>query len=227
MKEFWRKYAEKIDALATRERVMLFVAAIFVTLFLVNALFIEPAVARTKALLAQAAQQQATLTTLQPQIAVLEKKLANPDAENIVRRDDIKRQIAEVEETLNGMRQGLVAAQNMRSVLQDMLARNPRLQLVGMRTLPVAPLVEKQAKPDAAGAVAPQSTPTEGGVFKHGVQITVQGSYADLHDYLGRLEKLSWRMFWSRASLDAAGNPRLTLTITIYTLSLDQAWLEV
>jgi MSHA biogenesis protein MshJ len=34
-------------------------------------------------------------------------------------------------------------------------------------------------------------------------------------------------MFWSRASLNAEDYPRLTLTVTIYTLSLDKAWLEV
>ncbi len=227
MKALWRKYAVKIDALPVRERVMVFIAAVVVTLFVIDALFIEPAAAHRKAMMAQSAQQRATLSTLQPQILALEKKLADPDAANMARRDDIKRQIAEVDAILKGMQQSLVAAENMKVLLQDMLARNPRLQLVALRTLPVTPLVDKRGKPDAAGATNDKSTTSEGAVFKHGVQITIQGSYADLHDYLGRLEKMSWRMFWSRASLNAENYPRLTLTLTIYTLSLDKAWLVV
>ena len=62
-------------------------------------------------------------------------------------------------------------------------------------------------------------------MFKHGIQVTVQGSYADLHDYLSRLEKINWRMFWARASLNTDDYPRLALTVTVYTLSLDKAWL--
>lgn len=64
-------------------------------------------------------------------------------------------------------------------------------------------------------------------MFKHGVELRVAGSYADLYDYLQRLEKLPARMFWSRATLNAGDYPKVTLTVTIYTLSLDKAWLEV
>ncbi|OGA32387.1 MAG: hypothetical protein A3F75_04330 [Betaproteobacteria bacterium RIFCSPLOWO2_12_FULL_64_23] len=227
MKEFWRKYAEKIDALPARERVMVFIAAVAVTLFVINALFIDPAAARKKAFLARAAEQRTALSTLQSQILALQKKLADPDAANIARRDHIRRQIAEIDETLKGMQQGLVAAQDMKALLQGMLARNPRLQLVAMSTLPVTPLVDKRGGPEPAGASSGQSMAAEGAVFKHGVRITIQGSYADLYDYLARLENLSWRMFWSRASLNAEDYPRLVLTVTIYTLSLDKAWLVV
>ena len=121
----------------------------------------------------------------------------------------------------------------MNALLQDMLARNPRLQLVGLSTLPATPLVEKRAPAEKinATASAPKSqdklVAATSNVFKHGVQITLQGSYADLHDYLAALEKLPWRMLWSRASLSADDYPRLTLTVTIYTLSLDKAWLVI
>ena len=40
----------------------------------------------------------------------------------------------------------------MKALLQSMLARNPRLQLVAMSTLPVTPLVDKRGGPEPAGA---------------------------------------------------------------------------
>ena len=57
MKELWRKTESRIDALSLRERVMVFVAALAVVLFLGNALFIDPAVMRKRVLLDQIARQ--------------------------------------------------------------------------------------------------------------------------------------------------------------------------
>lgn len=217
MKELWLKYEARIDALSLRERVMVFVAALVVVLFLGNALFIDPAVMRKRVLVDQMARQSKELQGLQLQIAELEKKRADPDAANVTRRDNLRNEIAVIDDSLKDMRSSLVPAQNMKALLQDVLARNPRLQLVAMRTLPVAPLVDKSN--------AAEKAVTGGGVFKHGIQVTVQGSYADLHDYLSRLEKINWRMFWAQASLNTDDYPRLALTVTVYTLSLDKAWL--
>ena len=233
MKEWWRGYANKIDALLPRERVMVFVAAVAVAVFMMFSLFIDPAATRNKALLTRMAQQQMELQALRIKIQALEQKRAGPDAANLARRDGLKRQIAEINAALQDMQHSLVPAQNMKAVLQEVLARNPRLQLIALRTLPAAPLVEKRDKADKPDAAAATPKPRDklaagaSNVFKHGVQITVQGSYADLHDYLAGLEKLPWRMFWSRASLGAESYPRVTVTVTVYTLSLDKAWLVV
>jgi MSHA biogenesis protein MshJ len=229
MNASWRKYADRIDALSVRERAMVFITALVFVLFLINALFIDPLMTRNKALSAQMAQQQTELLALQVKIQALEKDLTEPDIANRARRDGIKREIAQIDATLKDMQQSLVPAQNMQALLQEMLTRNPRLQLIAMRTLPAAPLVAKRDTTGRNDDTAPGAKAAAGadGVFKHGVRITVQGSYADLHDYLARLEKLSWQMFWSRASLNADDYPRLTLTLTIYTLSLDKAWLVV
>jgi MSHA biogenesis protein MshJ len=64
-------------------------------------------------------------------------------------------------------------------------------------------------------------------VFQHGFELTLQGSYADVHAYLAQLEKLPWRMFWGRISVNAEHHPRLRVTLTVLTLSLNKAWLIV
>lgn len=230
----WRKYADRIDALLPRERAMVFVAAVVVAVFIVQALFVEPATTRRKALSARITLQQTEMQALQMKIQAIQKQRTDPDAANQARREVVTRQITEIDGTLKDMQRTLVPAQNMKAVLQEVLARNPRLHLIAMHTLPAAPLVEKTDKPEQSTAapgpaVKPPIKPADGArsVFKHGTQITLQGSYNDLHDYLARLEKQPWRMFWARASLNAIDYPRLTLTVTIFTLSLDKAWLEV
>jgi MSHA biogenesis protein MshJ len=231
MKSSWQKIANKIDALASRERVAVFGALIAVIFFAASALFLDPMHARKKTMETGIAQQSTEMQAIQMQIAAIETKRADPDAANRARRDVLKEQLAEVDQSLKDMNQKLVPAHHMKALLQDMLGRQSRLQLLALRTLPATPLVEKPAKAPEKGAAAGVPPPTtavaDGNVFKHGVEITLQGSYADLYDYLARAEKSQWRMYWSRASLNAEDYPRLKLTITIYTLSLDKAWLEV
>jgi MSHA biogenesis protein MshJ len=233
MKAQWLKYAARIDALSQRERIAVFGAVIAVIVYLAFMLFLDPVQMRRKALDAGVAQQRAEIQAIQTQIAALESKRVDPDAANMARRNDVQSQIAEIDVSLKDMHRNLVPAEKMKALLQDMLSHQPRLQVLALRTLPVTPLVDKPAKAEkgdasAAGAVpAPRSVAGDDNVFKHGVEITLQGSYADLYDYLARVEKLPWRMFWSRASLNAEDYPRLKLTVTIYTLSLDKAWLVV
>jgi MSHA biogenesis protein MshJ len=64
-------------------------------------------------------------------------------------------------------------------------------------------------------------------IYQHGVEITLLGSYAGLHDYLAQLEKLPAQMFWGRISVNTEEYPRLRVTLTVQTLSLNKAWLIV
>lgn len=65
------------------------------------------------------------------------------------------------------------------------------------------------------------------GLYKHGVEISVEGSYADLLNYLGELEHMPWQVYWGSVSLSAQGAPLSRLTLVVYTLSLDKTWLSV
>ena len=64
-------------------------------------------------------------------------------------------------------------------------------------------------------------------VFRHGVELTLAGSYLDLHAYLRALEGLSTQLYWGKAELSVTAYPVATLKLTVYTLSFDQAWLVV
>jgi MSHA biogenesis protein MshJ len=115
----------------------------------------------------------------------------------------------------------------MNALMQEVLGRDAGLQLVALRTLPAAPLIAR--RPGAGRDSDPKggASEAEADVYKHGVEITVRGEYANLHAYLARLERSPWRMFWWRARMAADEDTRLTMIITIYTLSLDKGWLQV
>ena len=111
-------------------------------------------------------------------------------------------------------------------MLESMIAKNPKLQLLSLRNLPGAGLSPGAGAPtDAAQGRAKLSGARE--VFRHTVEISVKGSYFDLLDYIAALERMPQRVFWEGFELSVAQYPQSVLKLTIYTLSPEKSWLTV
>lgn len=224
MKEQIAKITAKINDLSLRERALIFAAAAFLLVSLIDSLFLNPLLEQQKRLSAQVVQQQERMKEIQAQLAaLLQAKQADASSPQRERIRQLRQQLADGDAYLQSRRDKLVPPERMAALLEQMLRRNGRLQLVAMGTLPVTPFIEKS---DAAIAQSPVDG-QERQMYKHGVQITVRGTYADLLQYLSTLEKLPTRMFWGTAKMNVAQHPTIELTLTLYTLSLDKTWLQV
>lgn len=226
MNELWQKAMVRFDLLKPRERAMVFAAGAVVIGWLVFMMAIDSELTRYRRLSADLSRQQATLAQLQAQTAELMRSAAQgPDAAGRARIAALKEQLAQFDADLRGVQQGLVPPTRMTRVLEDVLTRNSRVHLVRLKTLPVTALVDREAKGEPVQAATPGGSDSL--VYKHGIELTLEGGYLDLLDYLTRLEKLQWQMFWARTRIDASQYPRVQMTVTLYTLSLDEAWLVV
>jgi len=226
MNETWQKAMTRFDALKPRERAMVFAAGAVVIGWLAFTMAIDNELTRYKRLSTELSRQQTTLAQLQNQTAELMRSAAqDPNVAGRARITELKAQLAQFDAELRGVQQGLVPPTRMTRVLEDVLTRNSRVHLVKLKTLPVTALVDREEKIEPVRAAA------QGGadrlVYKHGIELTLEGGYLDLLDYLTRLEKLQWQMFWARTRIDASQYPRVQMTVTLYTLSLDEAWLVV
>lgn len=242
MKQYWQKLSTKIDSLTLRERAIIFAMAALALVTLANVTLLDPLYAKQKQLSQRIQQDQTRITVMQAEI---QQKVAlqktDPDSQNRVRLQQLQQQLGQMQASLDGMRKGLVAPERMSSLLEDILRQNSRLRLVSLRTLapvPASELGDKSDKPGAgespAGRPSAQakdkqdSKPTSSeALYRHGVEIEVQGAYLDLLDYLVQLETMPWQLFWGKAQLDASEYPKTTLTLTLYTLSLDKKWLNI
>lgn len=229
MKMTWRKYSGKFDALSRRERVLISLAVAAAVLLVGETMFVEPQLARQKTGRNRIEQLSGELSATRSQIASLQPRLKDPDAANRAALEQARREIAAIDLRLKGMEQTLVAPDKVAALLESILRQNRSLKLVALQTLPVSALIERKEAPakaekDATGAVPGGN---EASIYKHGVQITVQGNYGELLGYLTQLEQLPQRMFWSAVSLKVDDYPKTTLSLTVYTLSLDKAWLVV
>jgi MSHA biogenesis protein MshJ len=240
MNGYWQKLVVRIDALSLRERLIIFAAAALVVITLVNSLILESQFAKQKQVSERIRQEQAQIASLQADIQQIVKRHdTDPDGANRTRLTQLSRQLQEMQGSLRDMQKGLVPPDKVSTVLEDILRKNGRLRLVSLKTLPVAGLTE-QAGAENKTAVEkltggglpeaktkPETKPAAESIYKHGVEITVQGGYLDIVNYLTALESMPWQLFWGGASLRVEEYPKSTLTLTLFTLSLDKKWLNL
>ncbi len=220
MKQWWMRYAEKIDNANLRERALIFFAAAFVLVALLNTTLISPLIAKQRRISSEITQMQSEANLFQGQIqTAVSVRREDPDAANRKNLEQLKQQFAEYERRVQEKQGRLVPPDRIASLLEDILTRNRRLEMISLKTLPVAAMGEAQS-----GAVA---KPPARQIFRHGVEIAVKGGYLDLLNYIGELEKLPLRMYWTKIDLTVDVYPEVTMKLAVYTLSLEKNWLVV
>jgi len=205
----------RIDALPQRQRVMLFGALAVVLVFLANAMLIAPLREKERRLGGEIAQQQIETTTAQEQVQrMVQGNRLDPDVANRSRRAALLEELQRLNSRVVEQQRRFTPPDRMRSVLEELLERNRKLALIDLKTLPVTP-------------VAGHRVGQPGGMYRHGIELTVKGTYGEIYDYLHELEQLPNQLYWSRAELSVDAHPALVLKLTVHTLSFDRAWLVV
>lgn len=217
MKDLVKRYAERIDAASLRGRVMVFLALTLVLMFVANGTLLQPLRAKQKRLAADNAQSQKELGVIQAELRkLLQVNAADPDAANRRRQAALREEVSQLNARIAQEQKRFTTPERMRGVLEEMLERNKGLSLVDLKSLPSVPI-----SPGKPGA------PSAQGLFRHGVELTVRGSYADLYQYLRTLEQSPTQLYWGRAELAVGEHPSVTLKLVVFTVSFDRAWLIV
>ena len=215
MSALLKRYAERIDNATLRERVLVFLAAALILVLVINGALIKPLQDSQRRLSAQITLNERELRTIQGEVQRLARaRDGDPDARSRERAAVLRAEIAALEGQIAEEQRRFTTPQRMRGVLEEMLQRDKRLRLIDLKSLPVTELAATQGQ---AGQR----------VFRHGVELTLAGSYLDLYAYLAALESLPTQLYWGRAEMSVSEYPVATLKLTVYTLSFDQAWLVV
>ena len=230
MKQQWETISLKVDAMSRRGRLLVLATLIVIVSAVINVALLEPAFTRQKVLRSGLQERQDKMTAVQAQIRAIQQAHdvlgSSPQHRQLAQ---VKQDLAEGNALLQRSREKLVQPQNMAEHLRQLLGRNSRLQLLALHTLPVTPLLEPAAG-KAEEVIPPAQAETaasEPQVYKHGVQITVRGSYLDLLQYVQALESMPQQMYWAKAQLTVVQYPTSELTLVLYTLSLDKTWLQI
>jgi MSHA biogenesis protein MshJ len=210
----WRRTAAKFDALSVRERVMVSAAVMVALLALVYTLMIEPELKKQQRSAAAMLQKQSEMRALDAQVqGLLAARAQDPDRARRERLAQLAGQVKELESSINAEERRFTRPAQMRGVVEGVLGRARGVELVELKTLAVTTLSAKESKDRI--------------IYRHGLELTVAGSYLDLLAYLRALEALPTQLYWGALSIDASKYPQVLMKLTVYTLSLDRAWLNV
>ena len=229
----WVTLSSKFDALNKREQWLVVGALLFVVYSVINSLLLSPVLARQKIVNTEMTANQTQIEALQQQINVLNSQhVVDPDTENKQKLAALQATLKQLETQLNGMQSTLISPEKMPELLRSLLKKNGKLKLISLKTLPVKNVLEgisiDKSNANPTTSDQPVTNVADATAYKHGVEITIEGRYLDLLGYITELEKMPWQVLWAKAALTTDQHPPLSqLTLTVYTLSLDQAWLSI
>lgn len=207
---------QRFQARPRRERALLLAGAVALVLVLGDQLWLGPAWSERQAARSLAQQAASTLAETEAGAQSQAQALVQRRQADTQERDRLTEQL----QALRAASPSPVSPQQALALLESVVARQQgRVQLVALTALPDAGASPAQPAP-AASAIAPPR------VFRHGLQLVVQGRYADLHAYLAdlaRVPQLRLRAF----QLAVREHPQLELSLQVETLSLQPEWLTL
>jgi MSHA biogenesis protein MshJ len=228
-----RRARSAFDSRVPRERMLMFFVAMALVGYVADALWVTPAYK-------QWAQARTRHDTASAGLQRLHDDVARQGAESRAQEQQQKRDLDQLRERvqrtdaeLHQVGSSLIPAADMLPVLERMLAQVGGLRLRAMQSLGRTELVgtalPAATAASAAGATSALSAKLDAGpvLYRHGFELTLEGSYADLLAYLQALEAMPQHVLWGGVQFKVEQYPRALLTLRLYTLSLDRSWLEI
>ena len=217
-----KQYAQKYEALATREKMLLLFMAVTIIYVLLSWLVFASLDEAEAKLLSESQALKAETSELTVQMAQYSAKLnKDPDAAKKNKIKALRSQMDKLDDSLSAASLGLVKSDQLSVLLQDVLTSRGKLSLVSLKTLPIEKInvVDDQQQEPREQGLVDESVVEPLGVYKHGVEIVFTGSYFDVQDYLASLEALSWRFYWDYVNYRVDAYPKGQVTLKVYTLS--------
>ena len=239
MTALWEKWSAAFAALSRREKQIVAAGLMLGPLVLGFNFAIDPAMVKVHNARATSAKLAAETETLRAQLAAMGGVKFDPDAPQRERLGKLAAELNQVELGLKAITGSVVPPERVRNLLEALLKRHKGLELISLRNLPVEPLEAMQPAAATAGTATapvseapkaggkPTSPAPSSGIYRHGIEIQIAGTYSDLRGWIEELEQRPERLLWSRLDLKVDAYPRSILLLQVYSLSLDPEWMKL
>lgn len=202
----WETLSVRLNALRLRERVLLFLALIAISTFMINVLWVSPAQLLHKELQQRFDTQSADLQRMRAQL--------KPDDTSVDAYKMVRDEMTAVKVSLNKVNNTISNVSSMENELplEQVLVRLLS-QYEGLTLLSTSMVVSKMAI-DKLTQVAAQLPVAQ---TQQSVELTVSGSYSQLMRYVQTLEKELTHVRWGSMNL-ISENPPTTLTLELFVV---------
>jgi MSHA biogenesis protein MshJ len=205
------------DGRPVRDRAVLLIGAVFVIVFLIFYLLINPWGRKNDRVIQQISTLKTEMADLQAKEQVISaRKDFDPDSKNLKLLGVLLEESAKLEQQLQEGIVNLVTPREMPQVLKELLTQQDDLQLISLENL-----VPQQLKFDRK-EIPDEFSPI---LYRHSLGMTFSGNYLTLLKYLKQLEQLPRTLIWEEVEILSENYPQATVRLQVYTLSLKEGWI--
>ena len=202
---------QSFNKITLRERVIMFAALGLCSLVICYFWILEPAMLQLERVdksLQKSVQQEQLLKN---EIATTTKRLKEDPLKEINNEIAFSQgTLAQLNKQLDDKLVKFIHAQKMPIALTRVLSKTPEVKITGLKSLPVKAF-------NTTTKVTNDATPST--FYKHTLQITLQGTYNGIYQYLLNVESLQDKFYWHSLDYQVSAYPLAEVIIEIYTLS--------
>ncbi|MFT5082907.1 MAG: MSHA biogenesis protein MshJ [Lentisphaeria bacterium] len=220
MNALWLKYSDVFNGKAPRERIILAFSVLAALYCIFYFLFLDSMDKRKVQLQSRLTIANRDVTTLTVEEKVLAKAVLNdPNATKKQTVHLLQLQLNNLDENLEHISTGLIPSEKLPQALHDVLNSMGSLKLIGMTTkTPLKLQLIDQAASQEGGESAAELL----GIYKHAVDVQLEGNYFAIASYLQALQKLPWKFYWESIDYRVEQYPKAQAVIEVYTLSTEK-----
>ena len=241
----WAQFANRLEALSLREKVMLLVGLPVVLLVVGEAAIFSPGRSRADLATKQAEQSQVELKSLrtvlesQPalgQLPALDKLQAQRN-ELLRQLDAAGATVAQAKQRVDwgsvvrataGETRGLVLTQ-LKTMAPELVFSPASVKPMATPATPATPANSAKAIINAAAALTsaasaaatlvPPPVAAIDSIYRHRAELAVKGEFGAVLGYLQSLQRVPGDLRWDKLQLGVAGYPQASAQLTLFTLS--------
>ena len=212
----------KINAQTPRERAFLLATALVAIFFLCFSLALEPLFKQKKTTLQLTEQKKIKAKELDTELKILQYEYQiDPNAELTKKKKQLLAKNLQKDNELKALLHSLVPPKKMVKIIRDLFVNTGQLKLVDMKNLKPKAVVYIKPSTNSSNSPEPQE------LYRHGLNMTIEGDYFSLVKYLTVLENLPWRFYWHKINYTVKEHPTATINIEIHTFSRNKGVLGV
>lgn len=161
--------------------------------------------------------QRDEVQSLNERLAELRAQQNNPREQELERRiQQLRAEISDVNGAIDRMADAMVPPAQMIRIVQQLLETRDDLTVRRFETQPVT-------RTDVRNGEDGSGNP----LYKHGIVLELTGTYTALAEYIRTVEAAAWQIYWEDLEFAIDTYPVGRARIRVYTLSNQEAWLDV
>lgn len=228
----WQDYNRKFNETTPREQYLIVATGVFLIGFLLFTLFIDEPYQKITKLEKQIVDSKRKIKNNDNTISMLSANLSGNNDPNKRINEKLlqaKRELEAANRELSKLSSGLIAPAMMKQALIDFLESQPGIKVIDFSISAPELIVDKKSTLSDKDNLLQFGDEKVGHLtlYRHTIQMSLQGGYFELRDYLKKLEALSWRFVWQSFNYTSRKYPEGQLDIKIYSLSTEREFIGV